>query len=455
MSATIVLPALGESVSEGTITRWLKQVGETVEAGEPIAEVSTDKVDTEIVSTVSGVIEAVLVQLDETVDVGTVIALVAEQDRSEAVRAGRPNESEASATTSPVVATEASERAPRFFLSPLVRALMRDHGVDPSTISGSGRGGRIRRDDVLAAISGSTTSEGVPPAFLSPLVRALVKEHGVDPSTVSGTGLGGRVRRDDVLAAVEVVAATPAEVPPSPEAAVLRGTSVTMSRERSVLAERDVGSMDSTAQLTTVVEIDVTRIDQLRRGYGEAFRQRTGAELSFLPFFALAATEALRTYPMINARIEGDRLFYPDAEHVIVAIDTERGLCNPVIKDAGELTIEGFARAIDEVAARARSGELAPNDASGGTFTITNTGSRGALFETPIVSLPQVANLGLGAVTRRPVAVNREGEEGIAVHSMVYMALSYDHRAVDGADAARFLGAMKGRLEAAEFHLLT
>ncbi len=405
MSTTIVLPALGESVAEGTITRWLKQVDETVEAGEPIVEVSTDKVDTEIVSTVSGVIEALLVQQDETVAIGTPIALVAERERSVPGRANQPS--------TPAVGTNGVERvAPR-------------------------------------------ASEGAPPAFLSPLVRALVKEHGVDPSTVSGTGLGGRVRRDDVLAAVEVVAATPAEVPPSPDAAALRGTSVTMSRERSALAERDVGSMDSTAQLTTVVEIDVTRIDQLRRGYGEAFRQRTGAELSFLPFFALAATEALRAYPMINARIEGDRLFYPEAEHVIVAIDTERGLCNPVIKDAGELTIEGFARAIDEVAVRARTGELAPNDSSGGTFTITNTGSRGALFETPIVSLPQVANLGLGAVTRRPVAVNREGEEGIAVHSMVYMALSYDHRAVDGADAARFLGAMKGRLEAAEFHILT
>lgn len=404
MSMTIVLPALGESVSEGTITRWLKQVGDAVEIGEPLVEVSTDKVDTEVMSTSAGVIESLLVQEAETVDIGTAIALVS---------SGLPGKTvDAPAAAAPVV----------------------DQPVASPTVQ------------VTPAVQ--ETVERQP--YLSPLVRRLVAYHGLDASTIAGTGAAGRVRRDDVLAAVGAL--RPEPVAPTAIQG-LRGTSAPMSRLRRVLATRAVESMSSTAQLTTVVEVDVTHIDQLRRTHKEAFRRRTGLSLSFLPFFAVAATEALRAFPIINARIESDHIVYPEFENVNIAVDTEGGLYSPVVPNAAELDIEGFARAIDDVAERARAGRLSPDDLSGGTFTITNTGSRGALFDTPVVFLPQVAILGTGMVTRRPVVLRRDGEDVIAVRSMVYLALSYDHRAIDGADAARYLGAMKARLEAAEFAL--
>lgn len=410
MTTTIVMPALGESVTEGTVTRWLKRVGDTVALGEPLVEVSTDKVDTEVVATASGVIESLLVQEDQTVDIGTPIATVAGVSHDVATAD--------STAIDDTVHTDSSSHAPASATTP---ATATPESAPPA-----------RRADRSA-----------PGAYLSPLVRRMISDHDIDPSAIAGTGVGGRVRRDDVLAVVRTRGADSA-----PSA---RGTIVPLSRLRRVIATRAVESMSSTAQLTTVVEVDVTHVDRLRQAHRDSFRQRSGIGLSFLPFFAVAATEALRQHPIINARIDGDNLVYPDAEHVGFAVDTEKGLFSPVVHDAGELGIHEFARAIDGLASRAREGRLTPDDLTGATFTITNTGSRGALFDTPVVFLPQVAILGTGIVTRRPVVLSRAGEDYIAVRSMVYLALSYDHRAVDGADAARYLTAVKKRLEAAEF----
>ncbi|MER3388676.1 MAG: 2-oxo acid dehydrogenase subunit E2 [Microcella sp.] len=411
MSTIIVLPALGESVSEGTITRWLKQVGDAVDEGEPLVEVSTDKVDTEIVSTASGIVESLLIDQDQTVDVGTPIAQISSQE----VGAAAPAPADRGTTQrSPQTATDTS----------------------PMPSLHESRDERASNDPAASS----------PQGFLSPLVRRLIADHEIDVSSLAGTGRGGRIRRDDVLAAVGSDSSPVAQ-------ATLRGTTVPLSRLRRVLAAKAVESMSATAQLTTVIEVDVSRIDHLRREYKESFRARTGLGLTFLPFFAVAATEALAQHPIINARIEGDSLVYPGVENVCFAVDTEKGLYSPVVRDAADLGVEGFARAIDDVATRARGGELSPDDLTGGTFTITNTGSRGALFDTPVVFLPQVAILGTGVVSRRPVALHRDGEEYIAVRSMVYLALSYDHRAVDGADAARFLATVKGRLESGDFAL--
>jgi 2-oxoglutarate dehydrogenase E2 component (dihydrolipoamide succinyltransferase) len=408
------MPALGESVTEGTVTRWLKSVGDQVEAGDPLLEVSTDKVDTEVVSTSSGVIEALLVEEEQTVQIGTPLAVVSTPGVDDASAHGEAGD----------VST-----------------------VDPAT-SLSSVGGAEATARPLAA--GSSLEIGPPVArartsrtgpFLSPLVRKLVAHHRVDPLSITGTGLGGRVRRDDVLAAARQQAGSVSH----------RGTSVPMSRLRRVIATRAVESMSSTAQLTTVVEVDVTRVERLRQEHKDHFRSRTGVGLSFLPFFAVAAAEALRQFPIINARIEGDTLVYPSAEHIGFAVDTDRGLFSPVVHHAENLSVSGFARAIDGLARRARDGLLTPDELAGATFTITNTGSRGALFDTPVVFLPQVAILGTGKVTRRPVVLTAEGQDVIAIRSMAYLALSYDHRAVDGADAARFLGAVRDRLEAADF----
>ena len=293
-------------------------------------------------------------------------------------------------------------------------------------------------------------------------MRKLATEKGVELDTVSGTGVGGRIRKQDVLAAAETsapAAAAPAapasEAPVAPAAAAevspLRGTTVPMTRLRKVVAERAVVSMTTTAQLTTVVEADVTKVAALRNEVKDDFLAKTGTKLSFLPFFALAAAEALRTFPIINATVDGDNIVYPDTENLSIAVDTERGLLTPVIRNAGDLDIAALAKEIADLAERTRDNKLKPDELAGGTFTLTNTGSRGALFDTPLVFLPQVAILGTGVVTKKPVVVSDSGTDAIAVRSTVYLALSYDHRIVDGADAARFLGAVKARLEAGDF----
>jgi 2-oxoglutarate dehydrogenase E2 component (dihydrolipoamide succinyltransferase) len=293
---------------------------------------------------------------------------------------------------------------------------------------------------------------------VTPIVRKLAHEQGVDLAGLPGTGVGGRIRKQDVLDAIAAPAApsaspaAPAAAPaPALETSALRGTTVPMSRLRKVVAERAVVSMQTMAQLTTVVEIDVTKVAAYRDEVKADFLAKAGVKLNFLPFFTLAAAEALRAYPIINATVDGDNIVYPDHENISIAVDTERGLLTPVIRNAGDLNLAEIAQQIADLAERTRENKLKPDELAGGTFTVTNTGSRGALFDTPVVFLPQVAILGTGIVAKKAVVVSDAGIDAIAIRSTVYFALSYDHRIVDGADAARFLTAIKERLENGDF----
>ena len=446
----VVLPALGESVTEGTVTRWLKKVGDTVAIDEPLVEVSTDKVDTEIPSPVAGVIEQILVQEDETVQVGAVLVVIG--DGSAAAPAPSAPEAEAPAQA-PAIETPAPVAAP----------------VEPAPISAPVAPAPVLAPTVATAVSTPTPTSApsmaapvaashggiVDAGYVTPLVRKLANESGIDLSTVAGTGVGGRIRKDDVLAATSQSFASPVAAATPRTALVaspLRGTTEPMSRLRKVLAERAVASMVSTAQLTTVVEVDVTRIANLRKAVQAEFVAKTGNKLNFMPFFALAAAEALTVHPKLNATIDGENVVYHGTENVSFAVDTEKGLLTPVLRDASTLNIAQIAAQIADLAARTRSNQLKPDELGGGTFTLTNTGSRGALFDTPVVFLPQVAILGTGVVSKRPVVVaDADGNDTISIRSMVYLALSYDHRLVDGADASRFLVDVKSRLEEANF----
>ncbi|KQV07987.1 2-oxoglutarate dehydrogenase, E2 component, dihydrolipoamide succinyltransferase [Leifsonia sp. Root112D2] len=495
MSESVSLPALGESVTEGTVTRWLKNVGDRVEVDEPLLEVSTDKVDTEIPSPIAGVVEEILVQEDETVEVGAILAKIgdgsaqggepeapaaeaapAEPAPAEAAPAADvaapaepetapaaetapeapstevAEEAEAPAAAAPVVppAPASPEPAPAAEQQPAAP-------VAPAPVAAPPAAPAPAATPESAEEPARAPSHSSGAGYVTPIVRKLANEQGVDLSTVTGTGVGGRIRKEDILSAQAPAEAAPqttapAAAPAAPlEVSPLRGTTQPMSRLRKVVAERAVISMQSSAQLTTVVEVDVTAVAALRTRVKDDFLAKTGAKLSFLPFFTLAAAEALKAYPVVNATIDGDTIVYPDHENVSMAVDTERGLLTPVIRDASSLDIAGLAKEIADLAERTRDNKLKPDELSGGTFTVTNTGSRGALFDTPVVFLPQVAILGTGVVTKRPVVVSVDGSDAIAIRSTVYLALSYDHRIVDGADAARFLGAVKARLEAADF----
>ncbi len=586
MSVSVQMPQLGESVTEGTVTRWLKKEGERVEADEPLLEVSTDKVNTEIPSPVAGILRGITVAEDETVAVGAELAVIDETSAE-----GEP------AAPSGETAPAAEQAAPEQPAAPAAEAQPGDGGPagpagqpaeqpgypyppvpagQPSAFTPGGYGqpgyeqeqagyappgqyqdpgqyqepapyqqqpAAYQQPAVYQPEAGYGQSAGytpppavppqnlgtppappaAPPApeavpasdvwqrapatqapppppaggparpgsplgsgdgpYVTPLVRKLAAEHGVDLATVSGTGVGGRIRKQDVVdaararreaaaaavpngqAAVAAGAAAPDQVAgppaggPAPrrviEPSSLRGKTERMSRARQLIARRMVESLQTSAQLTTVVEVDVTPIARLRDRAKADFEAREGVKLTFLPFFALATVEALKVHPRLNASIEpdGDQVTYHDAEHLGVAVDTERGLMVPVIRNAGDLNIGGLARKIADLAARTRAGQVSPDDLAGGTFTLTNTGSRGALFDTPIINQPQVGILGTGSVVRRPVVVSDAalGDEVIAVRSMAYLALSYDHRLVDGADAARFLGTVKTRLEEGAF----
>jgi 2-oxoglutarate dehydrogenase E2 component (dihydrolipoamide succinyltransferase) len=425
----ITMPALGESVSEGTVTRWLKGVGDSVAVDEALLEVSTDKVDTEIPSPVAGTIISIDVPVDTTVPVGARLAVVG--------GAGAVSAPVTPATPAPVVA------------APVVAAPV------------------VAAPVVAAPVVASQPLD----AYVTPIVRKLASELGVNLASVTGTGVGGRIRKEDVQsaapkAAPAAVASAPTVSTPSAAPATapaqrststvpvspLRGTTVKMSRLRKVIAARMVESLQVSAQLTTVIEVDVTKIARLRDRSKATFEAREGVKLSFLPFFAVAVCEALKQHPVLNSSVEDDQVIYHGAEHLGIAVDTERGLLVPVIHSAGDLNMGGIARKISDLAARTRENKVTPDELGGGTFTLTNTGSRGALFDTPIINQPQVAILGLGAVVKRPMVVRGEdGGETIAIRSMVYLGLSYDHRVVDGADAARFLVTLKERLEGGAF----
>ena len=423
----ITMPALGESVSEGTVTRWLKNVGDSVAVDEALLEVSTDKVDTEIPSPVAGTLLAIDVAVDTTVPVGARLGLIG---------------SAGGAVSAPVSAPVISTPVAQVPAQPVAPVAVSVPTPPPAPVA-------------VAPVSQPAD------AYVTPLVRKLASELGVNLAQVKGTGIGGRIRREDVEAlarpaapaAVASVASTPsAAKPPVVAVSPLRGTTVTMSRLRKVIAARMVESLQVSAQLTTVVEVDVTKIARLRDRAKASFESREGVKLSFLPFFAVAVCEALKQHPVLNSSVEGDQITYHGAEHLGVAVDTERGLLVPVIANAGDLNMGGIARKIADLAARTRDNKVTPDELGGGTFTLTNTGSRGALFDTPIINQPQVAILGLGAVVKRPMVVRGEdGGETIAIRSMVYLGLSYDHRVVDGADAARFLVTLKERLEGGAF----
>jgi 2-oxoglutarate dehydrogenase E2 component (dihydrolipoamide succinyltransferase) len=446
------LPALGESVTEGTVTRWLKKIGDSVAIDEPLVEVSTDKVDTEIPSPVAGTLQQILVAEDETAAVGAVLAIVADGVAASAPTVVTPPVVEAA----PVVATPVVEAAP-VVAAPVVQAAP-VVATPVETVSAAPMNLPVFTPQVstpvVAAPVVAQTETNSDPSYVTPLVRKLAAESGVNLNSVSGTGVGGRIRREDVVAAAGSPASAPRVSAPAVLAApsALRGTTEPMSRLRKVLGERAVASMVSTAQLTTVVEVDVTRIAQLRSRVQAEFTAKAGVKLNFMPFFFLAAAEALRVHPKINASIDGENIVYHSSENISFAVDTERGLLTPVIRDSASLSLVSIAQQISDLASRTRENKLKPDELSGGTFTLTNTGSRGALFDTPVVFLPQSAILGTGVVAKRPVVVTDEnGQDSIAIRSMVYLALSYDHRLIDGADASRFLVDVKTRLEEANF----
>jgi 2-oxoglutarate dehydrogenase E2 component (dihydrolipoamide succinyltransferase) len=446
----VKLPALGESVTEGTVTRWLKKIGDSVAIDEPLVEVSTDKVDTEIPSPVAGILQQILVGEDETAAVGAVLAIVGESVGSDAPVAVAPTVVEVAQVAAPVVeATPVVEANPVIVTPPAVEPV-----VVPAVVHVAPPTEPIATPVSLPAFTQQTSAVAATSAadtsYVTPLVRKLAAETGVNLATVTGTGIGGRIRREDVLGAASSPTVTSAPV--QVQESSLRGTVEPMSRLRKVLAERAVASMVSTAQLTTVVEVDVTAIAHLRAAKQSEFTAKTGVKLNFMPFFFLAAAEALRAHPKINSSVDGESIVYHPSENISFAVDTERGLLTPVIRDAASLSLAIIATQIADLAARTRENKLKPDELSGGTFTLTNTGSRGALFDTPVVFLPQSAILGTGVVAKRAVVVTDElGQDSIAIRSMVYLALSYDHRIIDGADASRFLVDVKKRLEDANF----
>jgi 2-oxoglutarate dehydrogenase E2 component (dihydrolipoamide succinyltransferase) len=447
-STIVSMPALGESVTEGTVTRWLKKVGDQITVDEPLLEVSTDKVDTEIPSPATGTVLSIDVAVDATVAVGARLASIG-------VSSGAPAQAPAPTPaapkpTAPVV--PAPVQVAPVVPAPVQVAPVTPPPTAPAPVAPITSTAPVRNDD----------------SYVTPIVRKLAAEAGVNLATIKGTGVGGRIRKEDILAAVPAAATAPsaqvisnapvssASTSSAPKAPIavspLRGTSVTMTRLRKVIADRMVESLKISAQLTTVIEVDVTKINRLRKAAKESFESREGVKLTYLPFFAVAVCEALKQHPVLNSIVEGDQITYHSAEHLGIAVDTERGLLVPVVKDAGDLNMGAIARKIVDVAARTRDNKITPDELGGGTFTITNTGSRGALFDTPIINQPQVAILGLGAVVKRPMVVKgADGGETIAIRSMVYLALSYDHRVVDGADAARFLVTLKERLEDGRF----
>ena len=507
---TVTMPALGESVTEGTVTRLLKSEGDTVEVDEPLLEVSTDKVDTEIPSPAAGVVYKILVQEDEVVPVGGDLAVIGgevggDEDAGGGQAAtddevpGQPSaEQQAPAAETPAQPSTEQEAAKPSSEQESPAQATAEQGAQAASQaarSGDGAGGSASTTSAPSAATESAPEAAAPAtatapasstatggsdggtdesaAYVTPLVRKLAAQHSVELGSLTGTGIGGRIRKQDVLDAAEKAkaAATQPEAPaaaapPSPSAPAAsgaapaapaaaspkRGTTEKMSRLRKVIAQRMVESLQVSAQLTTVVEVDLTKVARLRTRAKNEFERRERVKLSYLPFLALAAVEALKTHPNVNASVEGEEIIYHGQENLSIAVDTEKGLIVPVVKNAGDLNIAGLARAIADLADRTRNNKIMPDDLAGGTFTITNTGSRGALFDTPIINQPQVAILGTGALVKRPVVVTDvDGGETIAVRSMMYLALSYDHRIVDGADAARFLGAMKTRLEEGRF----
>ena len=485
-SQEVTMPALGESVTEGTVTRWLKDVGDTVEVDEPLLEVSTDKVDTEIPSPVAGTVLELLAEEDEDVEVGAPLARIGDGDASASSdeqdaadeadqaddSADAADEAEEPAAEEADVEEDAIEESEKDLSkeepkkAPASESTASDEEAQTAAAkqaAGESSSAPSRSAESASSAAQTVTSGQAP--YVTPLVRKLAREKGVDLSTVRGTGVGGRIRKQDVLAAQSTASeAAPAASAPagrepfvievSEEAKKVRGTTQKASRIRRTIAQRMRESLQNTAQLTQVTEVDMTAVSALRKAKKDEFQQKHGVKLTYLPFFAKAVAEALQAYPRVNATfdVEAGEISYPDSENLGIAVDTERGLLVPVVKNAGDLSIAGLAKAIDDVASKTRDGKISPDLLSGGTFTITNIGSFGALFDTPIINHPEVGILGTGAIKRRPQVVTTEdGTEAIAIRDMAYLPLTYNHQLVDGADAGRFLKAIKNRLENGSF----
>src|SRR4051812_33583735 len=481
MSVSVTMPRLGESVSEGTVTRWLKKEGDHVEADEPLLEVSTDKVDTEIPSPAAGVLKSIKVGEDETVEVGSELAVIDEGGGGGEESADSGDDTDTAEEPQDVEQESPAEPEPEEETSRDDAADQEDQGAEPDAQQEPERAPESEGDDEGESAAPpkqreevAADGDGGGASYVTPLVRRLASEHGVDLADVHGTGVGGRIRKQDVLDAARTGGKQPAEQaetreqekpkqqpsqrPAQPAASgpdtAGRGKTEKLSRLRTVIAQRMVESLQISAQLTTVVEADLTRIARLRERAKADFEEREGVKLSYLPFFALATCESLREHPAVNASIdlEAGTATYHDGVQLGIAVDTPRGLLVPVIKDASDLNLAGLARKIADLAERTRGNHITPDELGGGTFTLTNTGSRGALFDTPIINQPQVGILGTGGVVKRAVVVDdHDVGEVIAVRNMCYLALTYDHRMVDGADAARFLTTVKERLEEGEF----
>ncbi|HXF03263.1 MAG TPA: 2-oxoglutarate dehydrogenase, E2 component, dihydrolipoamide succinyltransferase [Arthrobacter sp.] len=440
----VTLPALGESVTEGTVTRWLKQVGDTVEVDEPLLEVSTDKVDTEIPSPVAGTVQEIKVAEDETAEVGSVLAIIG---TGAGPAKAEPKEAEPVAAA-PAQDREAPVKEPAQAAQPAAEA--------PKAEAPRAEAPAAEAPKAAPAPSEAAASDA---GYVTPLVRKLANQHKVDLSTVKGTGVGGRIRKQDVLEAAESAAkpaAPAASGAPAAQAAASakRGTVEKAPRIRQVIARRMRESLDASTQLTQVHEIDMTKVVKLRERAKKSFQDQNGVKLTYLPFIAKAVAEALKQHPKLNAEYDEEKqeITYHNAEHLAIAVDTDKGLLVPVINDAGNLNLAGLAGKIADVADRTRSNKIGPDELSGGTFSITNIGSVGALFDTPIINQPQVGILGTGSIVKRAVVVQDEnGDDSIAIRSMMYLSLTYDHRLVDGADAGRFLQTLRARLEAGQF----
>jgi pyruvate dehydrogenase E2 component (dihydrolipoamide acetyltransferase) len=412
MPTDVVMPQMGESIFEGTITKWLKKPGDKVQRDEPLFEISTDKVDAEIPAPASGVLQEIKVSDGNTVQVNTVVGVIGDSNG-----AAPPAKA---ATPAPVAPLSAKKESPSLPPPPAASAPEDEEDSD------------IRS---------------------SPLVRKLAREHNVDLAKVSGTGTGGRVTKQDVLDFVEHRAAAPAAAPaprqaPTPAAAVIPGDLVPMSQMRKIIAQRMIESRRTSAHVHCMFEVDMTRIVNLRNKLKHGFEQRHGARLTFMPFFVRAAIIALQQYPMVNSSLEGDSIRYHKHVNAGIAVALDWGLIVPVLKSADELNFLGLQRGISDLGERARSKKLMPTDVEGATFTITNPGQFGAVFGLPIINQPNVAILGVGGITKQPMVItDKDGADSIAIRSVVHLTLGYDHRIIDGALADQFMLVVKKTLE--------
>jgi 2-oxoglutarate dehydrogenase E2 component (dihydrolipoamide succinyltransferase) len=474
MSTEVVMPQMGESIAEGTITRWIKQVGERVERDEPLFEISTDKVDAEIPSPAAGVLTEIKFKEGETVEVNKVVAIIGDGDGAAAPSTATQAEAPAptavestpppQTTPAPPAATPApTQQTTQPTQTPPPQAVTAPQPAAPAVPQGAqtqSSGAQPR------GAGGAQTVEELRRTKSSPLVRNIAREHGIDISQLEGTGASGRVTKNDILSYIESGASAQAPqarapqppeqpLPAPPPVQPAQGDRVEpMSVMRRKIAEHMVLSRRTSAHVTTVYEIDITRVARLRERHKNEFQQRTGTKLTFMPFIFQAVTSAIHKFPVFNAQVSGDQIIYKRDINLGMAVALDWGLIVPVIKRADELSIAGLARAANDLADRARAKQLKPDEVAGGTFTITNPGVFGGLFGTPIINQPQVAILGVGAIEKRPkVITTEEGDDLIAIRHMAYFALSFDHRIIDGADAERFLAFVKQTLEAGQFQL--